>query len=366
MKTPIQPPMNEFSKSLVKNSSVTSLVDKRNKSSNSPIKRNNTNKLSCQYCNDSFLTDAGLCSHLKDHCDRKQFLLSHAKCLECGEPFGKDFDAYVSHLNTTGHAHRNGRIRSASVSEYAKSSTASGLQAELIDKKACIFFGSFVLPGAAVAGCAWVIVDEVGEVLSQGSCPVNQSVPVLPSALKVEIEAMAYGLNAAIELGIAHVIVKTSSESALSYLRNLLTELKAGVGPVNPFVGTDKVYCSIRKSLTSGLRLCDLELISHDQNYFINKMAETVVLSRLQLKSACDLNTRANVDSLTTATVTESSDVASSEGGLSLLDLSGWLRDAEPLFKVSPRTDISPRDYGRTPKNNNAFTSWTLPSNFLG
>lgn len=349
--------------------------DNRVKASTSPIKRNTgyyVNKITCQYCNDTFLTEAGLRNHVQDHCDKKQYLLFHTKCRECGE-LHRDFESYLCHLNETGHAHRNGRIRSASITDPVQIGvTIVPSCLKPMETRGIIFFGSFTLPGAAFAGCAWVVTDEMGMLVSQGSLPVHQSVPALPSALKTDCQALLHGLFVAIKHNILSVVIKTSSESTLAYLHQLCYELKETSEPAKliHYYGMDSM-CSPLKDAFKILHTCDLELISYEQNYFASKMAERVVSSIIQLNRPD--SSSSNGPMMVAASLQPSNQQTNQmekgkNNGLSLLEISDWLRDADPLFKVSPRieTPFSPRDYGRTPKNNNAFTSWTLPSNFLG
>ena len=400
MKTPIHPNDEQPTKPLEKNSfnsqranpnSESSDSKRNSKSTTSPMKRNtghNANKIICQYCNDTFLTEAGLRSHVSLHCDKKQFLLCHANCQECGTHC-EDFDSFCCHLNETGHAHRNGRIRSTSgintsvvLVDYPKQMQATNIPSQKVatmERAGIIFFSGFVLPGASISGCAWVLTDETGTVLTQGSSPVHQSVPSLPSALKCECQALMNGLSAAIENNILSVVIKTSSETALSYLHQLFSELESTTSELttNSFYGMYDLCVTIRDALKR-LSRCDLELVLLDQNYLANKMAENIVADQINYKDSLQISSVTVATTSTSTTINQLRDRVvsgvgqnnisniSSSSSLSLLEVSEWLRNVEPLFKMSPRAEVSPREYGRTPKNNNAFTSWGLPSNLLG
>lgn len=379
MKTPHQLSNDDLAKTMVKSPSVASVApfnsqrpnsadnSKRNKAASSPLKRATgyyINKIACQYCNDTFLTEAGLRSHVQDHCDKKQYLLSHSRCRECSE-FFDNFENYTSHLNETGHAHRNGRIRSGSNSEplLPIKRVVPTVKVDSITKNGSLLIGSFVSPGSAMAGCAWILSDDAGSLLFQGSLSVYQAVPFLPSALLVDSEALLHGLATALENNILSVTVKTSSESTFLFL-SCLNEHLSNRDPIE-FHGMEVKTQEVRK-LLGKLRHYKLALISKDQNFVVAQMAEKAVLGNSSHSKSG--STDDSVPAQTVTPASQSYDLDSDEqiGNLSLLDVSHWLLSAEPVFKASPRADISPRDYGRTPKNNNAFTSWNLPSNFLG
>lgn len=62
--------------------------------------------LSCHYCNGEFTSKNSLATHLTYQCVKKQFVLSHGNCRDCGDHFNQ-YDEFLRHISRSGHVNQN-------------------------------------------------------------------------------------------------------------------------------------------------------------------------------------------------------------------------------------------------------------------
>lgn len=134
-----------------------------------------------------------------------------------------------------------------------------------------LYFSAAVKPHYLPGGCSWFIVDSKNTVICSGSTIVKQSVP---SKIRLELEGLLNGLQAAYLKKRTSLIVRGCSEFISDYFSNKV-EL--------PYFST--IYYDHKdliKAIWKGLAMFDLveyEVITEKKNYFASKLARNVLAS---------------------------------------------------------------------------------------
>ena len=161
--------------------------------------------------------------------------------------------------------------------QSSPSSTQAGAGNNIV-LSGTLYFGGVCktdLNGTVIGGCAWWLTDRTDTMAVQGSLPVN-----LPNCtlIRVEYEGLLNGLKMALLRGFRSLIVRGSSETILNHL---FEETQA------PYYRSLYPNMSELKEATLSFfpqfERLEFELISIEQNQFIDQIAETTIANSKRL-----------------------------------------------------------------------------------
>lgn len=155
--------------------------------------------------------------------------------------------------------------------------------------QATLFFGSASLTDYPVACCAWVLLDEVGGILTQGCAPVDQPIhhggagsAMAAAMVRMDYEGLINGVKAALNFMITRMKIKSSSETVLKQLSQSQSQSQLlGVSLSQKLIIAEDLNDLVMNLLTKFEQL-DFELVSTEQNGYVQQLARKTLSAQLQ------------------------------------------------------------------------------------
>ena len=190
-------------------------------------------KISCFYCGETFITKPGLKQHIREKCDRKNFMHSQS-CHDCGESF-VEFEHYKCHLRKFRHmTHRRDETTEFPVSAVVHPNNIH--KSDL--SSTTLYIGCALQKNSLLGACTWELHsnpriiqsmfssnsffessnsmqcfnslnDDSTTVIAEGFKVISMEAPCI---YRLIYESLILGITAALKLNVQNITIKLDSE----------------------------------------------------------------------------------------------------------------------------------------------------------